>query len=75
MQFPRGAGVLVGLLQQQKLHFLLLFQQLDKRRQSLTGSKVKPPWSSYSLSFYPSCCILGQLPSMHELMSFPKRTR
>lgn len=51
------------------------FQQLDKRRQSLTGSKVKPPWSSYSLSFYPSCCILGQLPSMHELMSFPKRTR
>ena len=72
---PCVAGVLVGLFQQQKLHFLLLLQQLDKRRQSLTGSKVKPPWSSCSLSFYPSRHTPGQLPSMHELMSFPKQTR
>lgn len=68
------AGVLVGLLQQQKLHFLLLLQQLDKRRQSLTGSKVKPRWSSCSLSFYPSHHAPGQLPSMHEFMSFSKQT-
>lgn len=69
---PGGDGVLVGPVQRQKLHYLLLLQQLDKRRQSLTGSKVKPPWSSYSLSFYLSCCVPGQLLSVHELMSFPK---
>lgn len=55
-------------------HFLLLLQQLDKRRQSLTGSKVKQLWSSCSLSFYPSRHTPGQLPSMHEFMSFPKQT-
>lgn len=71
---PSVVGVLVGLFQQQKLHFLLLLQQLDKRRQSLTGSKVKPPWSFCSLSFYPSRHTPGQLLSMHELMSFPKQT-
>jgi len=71
---PGMAGVLVGLFQQQKLHFLLLLQQLDKRRQSLTGSKVKPPWSSCSLGFYPSCHTPGQLLSVHELMSFLKQT-
>lgn len=42
----RGVAVdLVGIFQQQNLHFLLLLQQLDKRRQSLPGSKVKSPWS------------------------------
>lgn len=65
------ASVLVGIFQQQNLHFLLLLQQLDKRRQSLPGSKVKPPWS-HSLSFCPSCHAPGHLTCMHKSMSFPQ---
>lgn len=68
---PGVASVLVGIFQQQNLHFLLLLQQLDKRRQSLPGSKVKPSWSC-SLSFCPSCHAPGQLPCMLKSMSFPQ---
>lgn len=50
---PGVAGVLVGLFQQQKRHFLLLLQQLDKRRQSLPGSKVKPPGPPAPSAFVP----------------------